>query len=81
MKRVEALPEIFQHVVLGLAPKTLSYMVIADNGYHALYIVDKQVPQALRQQARYALSLPKADTVLSDWIDELHTASYIRIMD
>ena len=39
MKRVEALPEIFQHVVSGLATQKLSYMVIADNGYHALYIL------------------------------------------
>jgi hypothetical protein len=79
-RTVNDLPDLYQQVVPQLAVDTLSYMIVAENGYHALFLLDKQAPPAISNEAaQQQLFSAQAGSVLSRWLDELKSSTFVKI--
>jgi|SaaInlStandDraft_5_1057022.scaffolds.fasta_scaffold01652_2 hypothetical protein len=73
-------PELYKNVILNLKESVASYMVIADNGYHALLLQNKQVPAELSvQDAKQILYSQEAGDSISSWLRDLKKSEYIKI--
>jgi hypothetical protein len=74
-------PELYRNVVLNIKGGVASYMVIADNGYHALLLQDRQMPVALStQDAKQILYSQEAGKTIVSWLNELRKTTYIKII-
>lgn len=79
-RTVEHLPDLYQRVVPQLAVNELSYMIVAENGYHALFLLEKQGPEPLSQEmAQQQLFAEHANKVLPTWLDALKSRTFVKI--
>jgi|GEM_PF-3846223 len=79
-RTINNLPDLYKQVVLQLEVDALSYMVVAENGYHALFLIEKQVPEVLsKDMAQQQLFSEQASGVLSTWLDELKHSTFVKI--
>lgn len=79
-RSIDNIPDLYKNVVSQLQPTHLSYMVVAENGYHALYLLEKNLPEELStKQVENQLFSEQAGPVFSAWLDELKAATYVKV--
>lgn len=78
VRSLSELPELYKKVVPDLKVNVPSYMIIADNGYHSLLLIEKNSAKEINlQDAKQRLLYIKAQDLLPKFIAELKESTYV----